>query len=64
MTCLKSNFSLETASGEINQSLFGKYESIDELITNIKNGLKDCSFSTTLEESSDDINYQKSVDLL
>ena len=64
MTCLKSNFSLETASGEINQSLFGKYENIDQLITNIKNGLKDCSFSTTLEESSDDINYQKSVNLL
>lgn len=64
MTCLKSNFSLETASGEINQSLFGKYNNIDELINNIKNGLKECSFSTTLEESNDDNNYQQSVDLL
>lgn len=64
MTCLKSNFSLETASGEINQSLFGKYNNIDELISNIKNGLKECSFSTTLEESNNDNNYQQSVDLL
>lgn len=64
MTCLKPNFSLETASGEINQNLFGKYNSIDELINNIKNGLKDCSFSTALDESNDDMNYQKSISLL
>lgn len=64
MTCLKSNFSLETASGEISQNLFGKYANLDELINNIKNGLKECSFSTTLDESEDADNYQKSIDLL
>jgi hypothetical protein len=64
MSCLKPNFSSEIASGEINSSLFGEYTNLDELINNIKSGLKECSFSTTIDESDNQIDYEKSVDLL
>ena len=64
MSCLKPNFSSEIASGEINSSLFGEYTNLDELINNIKSGLKECSFGTTIDESDNQIDYEKSVDLL
>lgn len=66
MSCIKPNFSLDRASGEINQNLFGEYNNIKELEENILNVLKGekTSFSTSPETSKDPIDYEKSIDLL
>lgn len=63
MNCPKENYSSQDF-GELNANLFGKYNNIEELIKNIKQGLKDCSFSSTLESSSGKNTYEIGIDKL
>ena len=62
MSCLNLNYSTEKHSGELNVNLFGKYDNVEELVENIKQGLKDCSFSSTLDSSENKSAYEESID--
>ena len=61
MICTKDNFSQNQHSANIDNTFFGTFNNEEELLHNIKDGLRSQDFSTSFDESSEQNNYEESV---